>query len=231
MHLQFKISTLPKILIGIISVLFLLHCAQLVAYYVISDADKFDFIELVDFDYEGNLPAFYSALALFLTSCLLTLISLKKQQDQAPFKNHWKILTIIFIWLMLDEALGLHEELGDFVEALQLFEAEGFLYFAWVVPYGLLLCLFAFSYLRFTLSLPKKTKILFILAGFIFISGAVGLEVISAKEADLHGSTTVLYSVLYTLEELCEMLGIVLFIYALLDYIQKDIGTIQVTLK
>ena len=231
MHLQLKTSTLPKLLICIISVLFILHCTQLIAYYVIADTDKFDFIELVDFDYEGNLPAFYSALALFIATCLLALISRKARQDQAPYKNHWMMLTLIFLWLMLDEALGLHEELGDFVESLQLFKAEGYLYFAWVVPYGMLLSVFFFAYLKFTLALPSRTRSLFITSGLIFITGAVGIETLSAREADLHGSTSIMYSVLYTIEELCEMLGIVLFIYALLDYIKKEIGTVQLTFQ
>ncbi len=231
MHIELNIKTLPIILICIIAVLLALHCAQLIAYFVIDDADKFDFIELVDFDYEGNLPALYSSLALFLATCLLALITTKKNRDIAPYRSHWRVLTMIFTWLMLDEALGLHEELGDFVESLELFEAEGFLYFAWVVPYGCLLAIFCFSYLKFTLSLPSKTRLLFILSGFIFIFGAVGIEVVSAREADQHGSSTILYSVLYTIEELFEMLGIVLFIYALLDYIHKEVGTVQFSLK
>ena len=69
--------------------------------------------------------------------------------------------------------------------------------------------------------------ILFICAGVIFITGAVGIEIISAQEADLHGTESVLYSVLYTIEELCEMLGIVIFCYALLRYIEDKCEQVQ----
>jgi hypothetical protein len=215
----------------IISLLFVMHCAQLVTYYVIADPDKFDFIELVDFDYEGNLPSFYSAIALFMAASLISIISFQKQHESATYKHHWTLLALIFFWLMLDEALGLHEELGDMVEGLNLFAAEGFLYFAWVVPYGVLLVAFAFSYLKFTLSLPPKTRNLFFLAGSLFITGAIGFEIISAREADLNGSTSMLYSTLYTIEELCEMLAIVLFIFALLDYIRAEYGEIRISFK
>ena len=64
--------------------------------------------------------------------------------------------------------------------------------------------------------------ILFIGAGVLFISGAVGIEVFSAREADLNGTDTLLYSILYTVEELCEMIGIVIFCYALLRYIEDQ---------
>jgi len=75
--------------------------------------------------------------------------------------------------------------------------------------------------------LPRQTMILFICAGVIFITGAVGIEIISAQEADLHGTESVLYSVLYTIEELCEMLGIVIFCYALLRYIEDECEQVQ----
>ena len=227
MNIHVKKNTIPKILLGIVGILFILHASQLIAYYLIADSNKFDFIELLDFDYEGNLPSFYSALAILLAAFLLLIIAYKKFLNNESFKRHWAILCIIFIGLSLDEGLGLHEELGDFVESLQLFEATGFLYFAWIVPYGLLLTLFLFSYSKFIFSLPKTTMLKFVSAGGIFIFGALGLESISAKEADLNGSTTILYSALYTIEELCEMLGIVLFIHALLEYISKDIGEIN----
>ena len=231
MEIHLKISTLPKYLLSIIGLLLLLHCAQLVAYFVIADPEKFDFIELLDFDYEGNLPSFYSSIALLIASSLLGLIAYHKQTNKAVFRLHWLFLGLIFAGLTLDEALGLHEELGDFVESLNLFEAEGFLYFAWVVPYSLLLGIFLLSYFRFILSLPAPIRYQFIFAGLLFICGALGLEVFSAQEADQHGSSTIAYSVLYTLEELCEMLGIVVFIYALLGYIRHEIGLISIRLQ
>ena len=208
-----------------------LHIAQLCAYYLIADTDRFDFIELVDFDYEGNLPSFYSALALLFSSALLSLIARHKKQIQCSYYGHWVFLSLIFMWLSLDEALGLHEEFGDFIESLSLFEASGFLYFAWIVPYGILLTIFILSYLKFLMSLPKATSVLFIYAGSIFVFGAIGLESFSAKEADLNGSTTIKYSALYTLEEFCEMTGVVIFIHALLQYIEKELGEIRLSFK
>ena len=205
--------------------------SQLTAYYTIADTDQFDFIELIDFDYEGNLPSFYSAITILLAAFLLAIIAHKKALEKLPYRYHWFLLSVIFFALSLDEALGLHEELGDFVESMQIFEAKGFLYFAWVVPYGLLLIVFLFTYFKFIFSLPKTTMLKFVSAGTLFVFGALGLETISAKEADLNGSTTMLYSTLYTLEELCEMLGIILFIHALLEYMRTDIGEINFKLK
>jgi hypothetical protein len=206
----------------IIFVLTSLHVSQLAAYFYIGDPDKFDFIEMFDFDYEANLPSFYSSAAILFCAALLWMIGIYKRKERLPFRFHWIGLAIIFSLLGLDEAISLHEELGDLTEQLELFDAHGYLYFAWVVPYGIALVLFVFSYLKFVLALPGTTRLLFIVSGVLFVTGAMGIELISANEADLNGTDTILYSVLYTVEELCEMFSIVIFCYALMRYIEKE---------
>lgn len=205
-------------MLSIIFVLTVLHVGQLCAYFYINDSDEFDFIQLFDFDYEGNLPSFYSALAISYCAMQLWLITKFESKNNSPYKRHWLGLTLIFGFLAVDEATALHEELGDFVESLALFDAEGFLYFAWVVPYSILMIIFLLSYFKFLIHLPKTTRVRFLFSGILFVSGAVGLETISAKEANLNGTSTILYSVLYTFEELFEMIAIVIFVHSLLLY-------------
>ncbi len=225
-----EISIAPKrvsaILLTIIAVLAALHIAQLTAYFVIADPKKFNFIEILDFDYEGNLPSLYSVFAIILCSSVLFLIATGKRKTRQPYGFQWEILAWIFLFLGLDEGMALHEEVGDMME--QYITASGYLYFPWVIPYTGLVILLALFYFRFLLALPRPTMIRFIIAGGIFLSGAVGLEVFSAREADIHGTTSITYSVLYTLEELCEMLGIVVFLQALLEYYAREFGTLQV---
>ncbi len=208
-------------MLSIISLLVVLHVTQLAIYYYVGDPDIFDFVELIDFDYEANLPSFYSSSALLFTSLLLWIIGWYKFKQKALFKYHWLGLAFVFTFLGVDEGIALHEDIGDIFENKEWVDAQGFLFFAWVVPYGVLLLFFALSYLRFVLALPGKIKVLFICAGVMFVGGAMGLEIFSAREADLHGTDTVLYSALYTMEEILEMTSIALFCYALLLYIQQ----------
>ena len=218
-------------MLSIIALLTVMHVTQLVIFFQIGNPDVFDFIEVIDFDYEANLPSFYSSTSILFCSILLWVIGLQKRREQAPFKNHWIGLAIIFAFLSLDEAIALHESIGNIMEQQQWVNAEGFLYFAWVVPYGILLTLFAASYLKFVFALPRQTMILFIGSGALFICGAVGIEIVSAQEADTNGTETILYSTLYTLEELCEMLGIVIFCYALLRYIETESKQVNFHIK
>jgi hypothetical protein len=211
-------------LVGIVLYLASLHIGVLIVYYSINDPDVFDFVDMVDFDVEGNLPTLYSAMAIFLASLLLAAIwRLRKKQGDRDHK-YWLGLLIIFVFLGLDEGVAIHEHVGDFFESLKILPAEGFLYFAWVIPYGALLLLFTALYLRFLWRLPKATRWGLILAGVIFLAGAVGVEVISAEEADKHGTSTLRYSVLYTIEELLEMAGIIFFIGVLVHYLASSVG-------
>ncbi|MCH6258321.1 hypothetical protein MLD52_17295 [Puniceicoccaceae bacterium K14] len=60
---------------------------------------------------------------------------------------------------------------------------------------------------------------LFVSSGLIYVSGAIGFELIAGKYDEQFGEETLMYSFLYTCEELLEMFGVALFIYALLVYI------------
>lgn len=231
--MQFTIvpASVLRFLLWIIFVLAILHIAQFSAAFIIDDFEVYERIRMFDFDYEKNIPSLYSSLAILFCALILACIATERRRSNAPFKNHWFFLAIIFVYLGFDEALALHEEVGDLVEDYELVEAEGFLYFAWVVPYSILMLLFVITYARFVFSLPRQTMLLFIFSGGLFITGAFGFEVFSARQADLEGFDTVGYHVLYTFEELCEMIGIALFCYALLSYIKDEHGDIHFSLK
>ncbi len=216
------------VLLGIIFVLFALHLTQTVAFFYIDDFEVFEEIKMLDFDYEHNLPAFYSSVAILFCAALLWCISTEKLQTRDPFKLHWCVLAIIFTYLGIDEALALHEKVGDFFDGLDLVKSEGFLYFAWVIPYSAIMILFVMFYAKFVLALPRQSMILFVGSGGLFVGGAMGVEVFSAREADLYGYDSIVYHVLYTIEELCEMIGMALFCFALLRYIQSQHGHINI---
>jgi hypothetical protein len=88
-------------------------------------------------------------------------------------------------------------------------------------------------YLKFLSHLPLKTCCLFIVAGGIYIFGAAGMEIISGHYLNAHQATLVngedfFYKMLDTVEETLEMLGIVLFLYAQLDYLTLQSEALEV---
>ncbi len=79
--------------------------------------------------------------------------------------------------------------------------------------------------------MPKKTAVLFILIGTVYLTGAIVFDMLGGREAELHGYDSITYCILYTIEEFLEMISVVVLIYALLSYIDRQFGYICITLQ
>jgi hypothetical protein len=188
--------------------------------YFLPDYFMRDFLaELFNVDSEQNIPALYSWSVLLLCSILLATIAHAKKVAGESYVRHWASLSIIFLFLSLDEAVSLHEYLsGPMKSALN---TSGFLTFAWVIPFAIFVIVCFLAFLRFLTALPAKTRRLFLLAGSIYVGGAMGMELVGGYYADLYGKQNMMYAMMATIEEFFEMLGIVVFIYALLSYMSS----------
>lgn len=229
MNISLSPSVVTKFMLSLIAILTVMHLTQMGLYYYINDRDVFSWVKLIDFGYEANLPSIYSVLALTFSALLLAILTTYYKQQHQPYLA-WLGLTIIFLFLAFDEGASIHEKIGDFTED-HIIDADGYFYYEWVIPYALFVTVFVLSYIKFLLALPKAIAIQFIVAGIMFLTGAVGLEMISAQEADINDTHTVKYSILYTTEELLEMTAIVVFVNALLKHIQNEVGLIQFSVQ
>ncbi len=210
----------------VVMALTLIHSMVLFFYFYLPDDEVFGLVDIFDFDIEGNVPTLYSSVAILFCAALLAIIARSNWKKRDHWRMYWLGLAVLFLFLAVDEGVALHEYLSNIFE--EFMEAEGLLYFLWVVPYGIATIIVGLIYLRFVLHLPQSTKRLFIAAGLIFLTGAVGIEMLSAQEVDRHSTYTITYCLLYTVEEIFEMLGIVLFIYALLSYIVQESGRLSI---
>ena len=85
---------------------------------------------------------------------------------------------------------------------------------------GLAMAVIAASVLvfrRFLLRLARATAIAFVVAGVVYLAGAVGTELFGGRYFEQHGRDLT-YAALGTLEETLEVTGVILFITALLEY-------------
>jgi hypothetical protein len=191
-------------------------------------------IPMFDFDAEMNFPTFYSSVTLMISSTLLAIIASCHKKAGNPYRL-WGILSIIFLFLSIDEFGSLHERFE--APVLRLLQTSGCLelskifFYAWVIPYALLLFVFVLSYSKFLFKLPKKTMYLFIASGMIYVTGAMGLEILGGIEDRLHSSSSLVYLLLCTIEEILEMLGIAIFIYTLLSYIREQFQSFSISVK
>jgi hypothetical protein len=220
---------IAKLLLGVIILLLSLNILEQIGVLIVNQfASRQYFTKVFNFDYEGNIPSIYSALTLALCSILLGIVSYLKQVAKHRYVGHWKFLSLLFLFMALDEACSLHELL---VSPLRfLLHARGLLYFTWVVPAFIFLAIFLLSFWRFINSLPAKTRQLFISAGSLYIAGALGVELLGGYYADKLGFNSIPYILVSLLEETLEMLGVVVFIYAILGYIKSHIEELEVAI-
>lgn len=174
-------------------------------------------VPLFNFDTETNIPTIYSAIALLFSSFLLFNIGHKNKLASAPYAA-WLALALIFIFLAIDETFIIHENL--IVPVRESLGTSGLFFYAWVIPYGIGLLFFLLIFSKFLITLPKKSLIYFVASGTIFVTGAIGFELIGGQHAEIHGQVNVAYALITTTEELLEMLGIAFFIYSLFHHIQ-----------
>ena len=181
-----------------------------------------------NFDRESNFPTLYSALTLGFCSYLLYIIAAVKKFRQADAR-YWKALSFIFLYIAVDEACTIHELLIPILQGA--FNTKGIFYFAWVIPALFLLLIFLFIFRQFIQNLPTKTRLMFILAGSVYVGGAIGMEMIGGYIADTYGFNTFAYGMAARIEELLDMLGILIFINQLLIYLQSQRTDIHFSLS
>ena len=228
MNLEICPKVVFKKLFCLIVILLFLNILGLISKFYFGHDHVYGLVSLFDFDTEQNIPTFYSATAILCSSLLLFFITFTHKSNGCRYLG-WMGLAVIFLFLSIDEISSIHERLTKLVRAF--LDTSGLLFSAWVIPYGLVVIIFVAAYLRFLIRLPKNIMFLFVLSGMIFVLGAIGLELLEGNHYELYGSADVTFAVFYTIEEFMEMLGIALFIYTLLSYIESEFGLITITIN
>jgi hypothetical protein len=214
-----------QILLLIIIVLLMMNIVFIVYQMNFNNGVIYRILRLFDFDTEANIPTFYSAINLAISSLLLFLIAVKHRIDGSSYL-YWAGLGLVFLFLAVDETASLHEILT--IPFRRLLNTSGCFYYAWVIPYSLFFALFSIAYLKFLVELPRRTMWLFIASGLVFVAGAIGFELLGGAQDYRYGDDNVMYYFLYSCEELFEMAGVALFIYTLLSYITHEFRFVSI---
>ena len=220
--MQIKISISPRAIIKylVIGVIFftVVSTGIQICKYVFDYRD--DWMKLFNLDREMNLPTWYSAFMIGFCSILLRVIATGKKQQDDRYAADWKLLSFIFMLMALDEVVSIHEILiiPEVSEALNL---PWFLHSMWVIPGTVFVIWFAKRYWRFSRHLPRQSQQHFVAAAFIYVGGALIMEMIGSYLAEAQGQQYLPYALIATVEEVMEMSGIIMFIYGLLYYLSQ----------
>ena len=229
LRLRFPAGLTLKRLLQIIAVLVLLNCVTRFALYAV-DYQVRDGIKalcfLVHLDYESSLPTWYSTLALLFCTLLLAVIARSKYRAGDGYALHWLGLVLLFGTMSLDEIACVHELTSTALQ--RRLQTGGVLSYAWIIPGSIFVLIVGLTYLKFLRHLPTRTRKLFILAGAVYFGGALGMEALSGLFLTGGSGEMFGYIVVSTIEEACEMTGVALLIYALLDYLPALVPAIRV---
>ncbi|WP_336517576.1 hypothetical protein [Pollutibacter soli] len=201
--------------------------------YYTTDLDNYllylDF--LFNVDDELNIPSYFSSVILLFAAILLTAITYLKVNAKDKFRRHWMLLMIGFYVLAADEMITLHEHLNKPFKQLMGNNTSGIFTFAWVIPGMIIVAALGLTFIRFLSKLPKSTRMGFMLGGFFYVGGALGVEMLGANYATTHGMLNMNYALFTIVEESSEMLGVIIFIHALLCYIKNSYRELTLDFK
>ena len=189
------------------------------------------FINYFYVDYELNFPTGFSSFLLLISALLLLVITILESNRSAPYVPKWALLSFCFLCLSTDEALQFHEKL---IQPMRIFLGDSYLshlgifYWPWVIPGIVTVLIFAIYFSRFLLKLNLKSRLSFLIAAVLYVSGAIGFELIGARYVALHGENLTYTTLITTVEEGMEMSGVIVFIWALLVYISDNFMTVQI---
>lgn len=164
-------------------------------------------------DEEASLPPLFSSL-LMLTIAVLAFRTGRDDRLAAPRTSlGWTLLSVGFVYLALDEFLALHEV---FSRMPQVPNYGGVLRQKWLLVGIPLVAVIGLLFIPFLLRIRRQTALRLIVAGTVYLSGAVGAELISGWIIETAGKESALYALETMAEETLEIVGLLLGLRAIL---------------
>ncbi len=168
--------------------------------------------QLFDVDLENNLPTWFNEFLLLVACALLWIQSQSRRAAGDRWAGYWTVLCVGFLLMAIDEVAGVHETINSVIVM------------TWAIPAAIMAVGIGIAFIPFLLQLPADTALRFIVAGAVYLTGAVGIEIIGNDMVADRLRDTLGYKMATLAEESLEMLGLILFIHALLGLLLNPGG-------
>lgn len=186
----------------------------------------FRFVELFNLNLEANVPSWYSAFLMIIISGLSFFIAKIKTSSE---KKYFLFLSIIFLFMSLDEISSIHEIMNKPVR--NLLNLGSVFYWAWIVPGLIFLIIFGLTFRQFFKLIGKRFSKLFVSSGVIYIMGVIGFEMLGGWLYSNKLGNSYYYIFEVVVEESLEMVGLWLFIYALIEYLKSFVDEVRIGIQ
>jgi len=206
---------ISKILILVVIILSLTHVAYL---FLLNSnfENKFALnilLKLFYLDAEQTIPAWFSSCILW--SCGVGLLVISFLEKNSSIGKYWFLIGLSLLYVSLDESISLHEygvTITNNLAARNNIELPDFLVYSWVIPASICVLILAILLIPFFVRLESQLRKALLISGMVYLSGAVGFEMIGGYAAV--NSYKTLYLVAMTVEEILEMFGAIILLHA-----------------
>ncbi|RDV25572.1 hypothetical protein DXV75_09790 [Alteromonas aestuariivivens] len=223
---EVTISAFPKRILKfsliIIGLLFSFHITALVMKFGFGAVTGYGFITLFDLNKEANIPTYFSSFLMASCAVFMVLLCHAHKSLATPWHRHWAFLGLVFISMSIDEISQIHEKSIEPLKHFFGIQPGDYLTNAWVILAFIFLPVMALLYFRFLMAMERRSAILFITSGAVYISGVAGVEMVSGVMKGLYSTQSLAFAISTTVEETLELLGLALFSFALTDYAARQ---------
>ena len=176
------------------------------------------FCRLFNMDMESNIPTWFQAAILLSSSFLAAWTALTYSKEEKKVRNFWFFVSVILMYLSIDEISILHERVRMPSNIEISFGALTLpAHFVWVIPGIVAVLIVGSLIIKPLFMIDKATRMRLFLAGFIYVAGAIGCEIIGASIWETSGKfRTLSYSLIAGVEELGEITGCIICLRAIL---------------
>ncbi|MCE0485985.1 hypothetical protein [Ornithinimicrobium sediminis] len=200
---------------------------QEIVRYAVYDGEPYEglssSLSLLDVDVEDSIPTWFASMQLAAIGGLL--LTWKRELAGVERTYGWILLGVVFVGLSIDEIASVHERLDRPTRSL--LDIEGGVVMGdgaverfsglplWPIPVALSMIVLLATLVPFLRNLPRATLWRFVIAGAVFVSGAIGLDMLQWATGS-SSTDSFLYNLVTTVEEALEMIGALLFLRAVL---------------
>ena len=128
---------------------------------------------LIHLDQENNLPTWFTSMLLFSVGMTALFLAQLGSRIEPRNVGAWVLLGFFFVLFSVDEIVLLHEMTVKPMRSLGTW--TGLFHFAWVVWALPAVALIAVGFVPFVLRVRRATAIRLLIAGAVYVSGALGM--------------------------------------------------------
>lgn len=185
------------------------------------------FGDLFQVSAEANMPALFSGIILAVAAALMGVIGLARRAAGAPLARTWLTFAGVLAYLSVDEVAQIHDRTT--MGMRQLVGDVGILHYSWIALYAVVVVVVGVLSIAFLRHLPAGTRNRLILAGFLYVLGAMGLEAVEGLLEFSGQYRSLAMPILVHIEETLEMGSVILVIATLLSYMKAQLPGLRIT--